>query len=596
MAAVPSPKIEPPLTGGHLQTLRSAVADFDYEQLLWSSGYLAGLARAAVSGARPVPQPVPEAGADSWTVFYATETGNSRRIAESLARRSGEAGIAVELQDLRDYRPKALAKVTNALFVVATHGIGEAPDGSELFFDYWLGERAPRLEQLNYSVLALGDSSYADFCMMGQVLDDRLRALGARPVVERVECDLDFESPAADWTAKVVELAAKSSQATPVPVSRPAHLRAVSKQVSYSRDHPFAAEILLDQPITGRGSSKDVRHIELNLESSGLTYLPGDSLGVMPKNSPQLVEALLQAVKLDGNTEVAVDGRQLSLAEALAEQKEVTVLSRPLLEIVAGYHPELKTILGDREQLTGFFSTRQIIDLLADYPKDWQAQELVDSLRRLTPRLYSIASSPDANPDEAHLTVALVNYERFGRSHQGSASGLLTSGAREVPVFVEANDRFRLPNNGDTPIVMIGAGTGVAPYRAFVEHRQEHGHKGDNWLIFGERNFASDFLYQLEWLRYRKDGILSRIDVAFSRDQRQKVYVQDRLREQSRRLYDWLERGAHIYVCGDANHMAGDVHQALLAVLQKEGGLSADRGAEYVNELKSSRRYQRDVY
>jgi sulfite reductase (NADPH) flavoprotein alpha-component len=594
LAAVPNPGIEPPLSGDSLQTLRSAVADFDYEQLLWSSGYLAGLAKAG-AGAMAVPQPVSGTVADRWVVFYATETGNSRRVAESLAARAGEAGLAVELQDLREYRPKALAKVTNALFVVATHGIGEAPDGTEAFFEFWLGDRAPRLERLNYAILALGDSSYADFCAMGQMLDDRLRALGATPVVDRVDCDLDYETPAKSWAANVVEHAVNSA-ATPVSPVRAPHLRAVTSRPTHTRDNPFRAEILLDQPITGRGSSKDVRHIELNLESSGLTYLPGDSLGVVPQNPPQLVQALLDTLKLDGAGEVTVDGTPLPLSAALATHKEITIVSRPLLEKVAAHHDQLQPVLADRNRLTGFFRTRQVIDLFADWPVVWDAQELVDSLRRLTPRLYSIASSPDANPDEAHLTVAVVNYRQFGRSHWGSASAFLTSGAGDVPVFIESNDRFRLPADGDTPIVMIGAGTGVAPYRAFVEQRREHGHKGDNWLIFGERNFASDFLYQLEWLRYRKDGTLSRIDVAFSRDQQEKIYVQHRLREQGRRLYDWLERGAHVYVCGDAERMAGDVHQAFLGALEVHGGVSSERAAEYLKELKAARRYQRDVY
>jgi sulfite reductase (NADPH) flavoprotein alpha-component len=596
LAAVPNPKVAPPLPSDNLQALRAVVADFDYDQLLWASGYLAGLARATVVGAIPAEQPERAAATDTWTVFYATETGNSRRIAEALAERAQAAGLAVELQDLRDYRPKALGKVSTALFIVATHGIGEAPDGTEIFFDFWRGERAPRLEQLNYSILALGDSSYADFCAMGQILDERLRALGARPVVDRIDCDLDFESPAAEWTGRVIEHAAETAKQLAAPAVKPARLHAVPSVPVPSRDRPFAAEILLNQPITGRGSDKDVRHIELNLESSGLAYLPGDSLGILPQNPPQLVEALLRVVNLDGASEVTVNGEPMNLALALTEHKEITVVSRPLLETVAHRHEALWEILSDRDRLTAFFNTRQIIDLFADYPKPWDAQELVDSLRRLTPRLYSIASSPDANPDEAHLTVAVVRYEDFGRPHWGAASNFLIGGATEVPVFLEANERFRLPADGDVPIVMVGAGTGVAPYRAFVEHRLEHGHKGDNWLVFGERRFACDFLYQLEWLRYRRDGVLTRMDVAFSRDQKEKVYVQHRLREQSRSLYDWLERGAHFYVCGDASRMAGDVHQALLDVVAQEGGMSKDRALEYVNELKQARRYQRDVY
>lgn len=596
MAAVPSPKIEPPLPGESLQTLRSAVAGFDYDQLLWSSGYLAGLARASLGEAAAPPQAAAEAAGEAWTVFYATETGNCRRVAEALAERGRQAGLAVEVQDLADLRPKALTRVTRAAFVVATHGIGEAPEGTEAFFEHWLGERAQRLEQLEYTVLALGDSSYADFCEIGRVLDERLVALGAKRVIDRVECDVDFEPQAESWTAKVVERAAETAEKKPAAAARTPHLHAVATQSAYSRARPFMAEILVDQPITSRGSTKDVRHVELDIESSGLSYLPGDSLGIVPRNPAALVEAVLTAAKLDGASEVSVNGQGLALAEALEGHKEITVLNRPLIEKVAPRHEELRQILADRERLTAFFQSRQLIDLLADYPVEWTAQSFADALRQLTPRLYSIASCPNANQGEVHLTVGVVRYRQYGRDHWGAASNFLIGGAAEVPVYVEPNDRFRLPADGDTPIVMVGAGTGVAPYRAFVEHRREHGQQGDNWLVFGERNFASDFLYQLEWLRYRREGTLTHMDVAFSRDQERKVYVQDRLREQGRRLYDWLERGAHFYVCGDANHMANDVHQALLDVVAGEGGMSAERAAEYVNELKKQKRYQRDVY
>ena len=595
MAAVPSPEVAPPLSSERLQTLRSAVAEFDYDQLLWSSGYLAGLARASLGEAGALPQAQAAAAEDAWTVFYATETGNSRRVAEALAERARQAGLAVELQDLADFRPKGLAKVKQAAFVVATHGLGDAPEGSEAFFEHWLGERAQRLETLRYTVLALGDSSYADFCEIGRLLDERLAALGAKRVLERVECDVDFDARAESWTAQLVEHAVETAEKPAAAPARRLHAVA-APSAAWTRSRPYTAEIVVDQPLTGPGSTKDVRHMELDIESSGLTYLPGDSLGIVPRNPPALVEAVLAAAKLDGTQEVTVNDKPMPLADALAAHKEITVLNRPLIETVAPRHEALQQILAEREQLAAFLATRQVIDLIADYPAEWTPQSFADALRQLTPRLYSIASSPDANPGEVHLTVGVVRYKTYGREHWGAASNFLTGGTREAPVYVEPNDRFRLPADGDTPIVMVGAGTGVAPYRAFVEHRREHGHRGDNWLVFGERNFTTDFLYQLEWLRYRRDGLLTRMDVAFSRDQARKVYVQDRLREQGPRLWDWLQRGAHVYVCGDAERMAHDVHAALLDVVAREGGLSAERAAEYVNELKRGKRYQRDVY
>ena len=594
MASVSLQTVAPPLESDKLSILDSAVAGYDREQLLWSSGYLAGIAALQSSERQPAAQPAAMAVTSVWSIFYATETGNSRRVAAALAERSRESGLAVELHDIRDYRPKALGKVDNALFVIATHGIGEAPDGSELFFEYWFAKKAPRLENLKYSILALGDSSYADFCEMGKQFDNRLKELGAKAVAERVDCDLDFDSSAAAWSKQIVSFAAAQTD-TLISNSTP-YLRPVNQVAVYTRERPFNAEILTKHRITGQGSTKDVRHIELSLEGSGLSYLPGDSLGVVPQNPPELAEALLDLLKLDGAEEVVVEGKSIALSDALTLHKEITGLNRPFLEAVASDHGKLQEIVGDRDKLTELCRTWQLIDIVTRYPRAWQAQAFVDSLRKLTPRLYSIASSLDANPEEAHLTVGVVRYTQFGRPHWGAASSYLIGGAEEVPIYIEPNDHFRLPVDGDTPIIMIAAGTGVAPYRAFVEHRKEYGHKGDNWLIFGDRNLSSDFLYQLEWLRYRKEGFLNRIDAAFSRDQSRKVYVQTRITQKAKQIYAWLERGAHIYVCGDAERMAADVNQALHAVLQSAGGLNDERAAQYLSEMKSARRYQRDVY
>lgn len=588
MSSVPQHAATIPLDAERRVQLDAATAGLDPQQLLWSSGYLAGLAAAA--GA-PAASAVPAA--ETWHLLYATETGNSRRVAEGLAERARDAGIAVELSDLRDLRPKSLTRMAYALFVVATHGIGEAPEGSESFFEFWFGERAPRLPDLSYSVLALGDSSYADFCAVGQALDARLQALGATPLAPRVDCDVDYEEPAAAWTRSVLERAAAlAPDASP---ARPATRLHAVPAARVSRERPYAARVLADQRITGADSSKSVHHIELDIEGAGLAYLPGDAVGVQPVNPLPLVDALIDAAGLDGDAVVDVGGTELPLAEALTARREVTVLSRPLLECVAAGHPALRELLDDRQALQGYLRSRQLIDVVSDYPFDWTAQRFVDALRGLTPRLYSVASSPDVNPGEVHLTVDVVRYRAFGRDHWGAASNFLVSGRDSVPIYVETNEHFRLPDDGDRPIIMIGAGTGVAPYRAFVEHRREHGQRGDNWLIFGDRNFASDFLYQLEWLRYRRDGTLKRLDVAFSRDQADKVYVQHRLLERATEVRRWLDRGANVYVCGDAERMAVDVHDALRTVLMG-GGQTATQAEEQLAELKNDGRYLRDVY
>ena len=601
MATVPRDAIAPTVSAAKLTALQQAVADFDHEQLIWSSGYLAGLAgstapRTSLNSLQAVAPANIESSRnpDQWHVFYASETGNSRNVAEQLAANTAAVGLTAAVQDLRDVRPKVLKNIKNAVFVLATHGIGEPPEGSEPFFEFWMSDKAPRLEGLNFSVLALGDSSYADFCEIGRTFDARLKALGATSVVDRTDCDLDFEIPSTIWANQIVELA--SASATSIEVLQSTHLSAVPNSPAYTKQHPFSATILARQIITGRDSSKDVRHIELDLEGSGLFYQPGDSLGVAPTNPPQLVETVLEAINFSGDELVAIDGESTSLSNAFTEDKEITALSRPILDAVAARHPRLTSILADRDQFATFLETRQLIDLVQEYSVDWQPQEFIDALRGLTPRLYSIASSLDANPDEAHLTVSVINYEKFGRQHWGSASSFLIGDATHAPVYVEPNENFRLPTDSNTPIIMVGAGTGVAPYRAFVEHRREHGHRGKNWLVFGDRNLSSDFLYQLEWLRYRKDGSLSNLDVAFSRDQDAKLYVQHRLIENGTQIFAWLEQGAHFYVCGDAKHMAADVNAALLAIVKQHSDLSDDDTREYVNELKRTRRYQRDVY
>ena len=582
MAANPQKIVTPTVSAAELTALQTTVAHFDREQLIWSSGFLAGLAGSTAPQApAELIQPLVanDSAAATWNVFYATETGNSRKVAEQLASSAKAASIPVKLHDLAITRPKVLKSIDNAVFVLATHGIGEAPEGSETFFEYWLSDKATRLESLNYSVLALGDSSYADFCEMGRVFDARLRELGAKAVIDRIECDLDFESQATAWTDSVVEQARAASDT--VEPARPVLLSAVPNTPVYTKANPFSAEILQQQQITGRGSSKLVHHIELDLEGSDLRYEPGDSLAILPRNPPQLLEELAEVTGLD--------------VDILAD-KEITALSRPILDAVAESHPKLQSILGDRNLFSEFLATRQLIDVAHDFPVAWNEPRYVEKLRNLSPRSYSIASSLDANPDEAHLTVAVVDYEQYGRRHWGAASNFLIADTSHAPVFVEPNENFRLPVDGDTPVIMVGAGTGVAPYRAFIEHRREHGQSGDNWLFYGDRNVASDFLYQLEWLRHRKDGLLTSLDVAFSRDQASKIYVQDRLLQKGQEVFAWLERGAHFYVCGDANRMAGDVHGALESIVKQHGGFSDEQAQEYIKSLKKTQRYQRDVY
>ena len=600
MAAAIEPAGPALLASEDLSKLDELSGRLQRDQLIWASGYLAGAAKARQEPfPSPALQPVAATADDNWTVLYATETGNSKRVAEAIVARARDNNLPVRLVDLRDYRPNQLKRETHVLIVTATHGLGDPPDGAEGFFEYWLGKRAPKLDGLRYSVLALGDSSYEEFCDIGRVIDERLSELGAEQIQPRVDCDVDFESDAESWTAAVFEAMQQQqssrSLASPAPV-----LLAVPDRSVYDRESPFAAPLMVDQKITGRGSTKDVRHIELSLEDSGLRYLPGDSLGVMAENPPETVAEILATLRLDGATPVKVARRaeSITLAQALASELEITQLSRGFLEDYSRTtgQTRLQPLLEDRAALSRYIKSHQLVDVLHQYPGELSAQGLADAARRLTPRLYSIASSPDANPDEAHLTVAVVASERGGRPRWGAASSFLTREPETVPVFVETNDYFRLPADPDAPIIMVGAGTGIAPYRAFVEHRRHHGQNGDSWLFLGDRSFSADFLYQLEWQRYLKQGVLTRMDVAFSRDQESKIYVQQRLQEHSRGVYDWLERGAHFYLCGDSERLAPAVHQTLVDIVAEQRGKGLEEADAYVKTLKAAGRYQRDVY
>ncbi len=536
--------------------------------------------------------------ASQLTVLYGSQTGNGEAVAEDLGRRAAEQGYAVTSQSLADFKPARLKREALVTFVVSTHGEGDPPDDAELFHEFLMSDQAPALTGLRYSVLALGDSSYVNFCRTGREFDARLAALGAERFEPLIECDLDYEDMAAGWSTRIL---ARLPEVAGAAGAAP-RLHAVETACVYDRKNPYLAPVLLNQKITGRHSTKDVRHIELSLEDSGLPYEPGDSLAVIVENPPQLVDEIIAALSFQPEASVTVQGEAMTLREALSSRLEVTAPNLGFLRAwsTLGRSNELGALLDDGGQhaLSTFLERHQIIDIVRRYPAAVSAQEFTDSLRKLSPRSYSIASSPNANPGEVHLTVAAVRYEAFGTPHWGAASTHLADrlGAGDrVAVYPEPNKRFRLPE-ADQPIVMIGPGTGIAPFRAFIEERIEQGAPGRNWLFFGDRNRDSDFLYQLEWQRYLKQGHLHRIDVAFSRDQRRKCYVQHRLAERAADLYRWIRDGAVIYVCGDAKKMASDVHEALLDVLQSQARLTRDAAAERLRELRRDGRYQRDVY
>lgn len=593
------------LTPEQSARLHAALAGLSTSQLHWVSGYAQGLAagRATLADAGAAATVAPLASAPREQallhILYGSQTGNGRALATTLEEQARAAGLATRLQSLGELRPAELKRLRHAVFVVSTHGDGEPPDDALEFHEHVMGEHAPRLPDLHYAVLALGDSSYAQFCQTGRELDERLAALGATRLAARVDCDVDYDVPAAAWRAQVVELARRALGAE-APVAAAPQLRALPVTPRYSRANPCHAELAVNQRITGRGSSKDVRHLEIAFGDGALRYEPGDALGIVSRNDPALVEEILDLLALDAEAPVATARGERALRDALLEDFEITAASRGFVEAWAALAGDdaLQARLAPAERAAcgHWLAGRQVADILRAHPARVDAAAFVGTLRGLKPRLYSIASSLAASPDEVHLTVGVVDFEVDGRRRQGVASSFLAGRADgALAVYIEPNPRFRLPDD-DAPIVMVGPGTGVAPFRAYLQERDARGARGRNWLVFGERTFRDDFLYQAEWLRYREQGLLTRLDVAFSRDQAHKVYVQDRLREQGAELYAWLEEGAHFYVCGDATRMAGDVEAALVDVIATHGGRDEDRAREYVVALRRDGRYLRDVY
>ncbi|KIL32688.1 Sulfite reductase [Bacillus subtilis subsp. subtilis] len=577
-------------------------------QKIWLSGYLsaqsvsaqetAGAPAAAVSAEAVAPAVLKEV-----TVLYGSQTGNAQGLAENAGKQLEQSGFQVTVSSMSDFKPNQLKKVNNLLIVVSTHGEGEPPDNALSFHEFLHGRRAPKLEDLRFSVLALGDSSYEFFCQTGKEFDQRLEELGGKRISPRVDCDLDYDEPAAEWLEGVLKglNEAGGGSAAPAPAAA-----SQTGESSYSRTNPFRAEVLENLNLNGRGSNKETRHVELSLEGSGLTYEPGDSLGVYPENDPELVELLLKEMNWDPEEIVTLNkqGDVRPLKEALISHYEITVLTKPLLEQAAQLtgNDELRELLapGNEENVKAYIEGRDLLDLVRDYgPFSVSAQEFVSILRKMPARLYSIASSLSANPDEVHLTIGAVRYDAHGRERKGVCSILCAERLQPgdtLPVYVQHNQNFKLPKDPETPIIMVGPGTGVAPFRSFMQEREETGAEGKAWMFFGDQRFVTDFLYQTEWQNWLKDGVLTKMDVAFSRDTEEKVYVQHRMLEHSAELFEWLQEGAAVYICGDEKHMAHDVHHTLLEIIEKEGNMSREEAEAYLADMQQQKRYQRDVY
>ncbi|MGN5239455.1 sulfite reductase subunit alpha [Rhodococcus sp. SJ-3] len=578
-----------------------ADAPFTTDQRSWLAGFLAGMQTRLFSGG-PASAVGTTGSAPALHILYGSQTGNAESVAEDAAAAARTHGFAPVVSALDDIDSAAFASLGRVLIVTSTYGEGEMPDNAELFWDSLSAESAPRLDGMDFAVFALGDTGYDGFCQAGKLIDMRLEQLGATRIVPRVDCDVEFEDVAAVWIAETLPLVAAVEGITgdggATASAEPAPARA---KAQWTRKNPFPATLTVNRLLTGEGSAKEIRHFEFALADSGIEYEAGDALNVVPVNDAGLVQSLVDALGLDGAT--IPEGHDESLEHLLMYRYEITAPNVDLLEAVEERtgNEELTYVLrhGDKAALDEWLWGRDILDVLSLKPAPaFSSEELLSVLKPLQHRAYSISSSPHSADGSVHLTVAAVRYGTDERERRGVCSTFLSDRAGEKPVgiFVTKNKSFRVPSDDTAPMIMVGPGTGIAPFRGFLQERRARGATGKNWLLFGDQRRSCDYIYEDELADFVASGLLTRLDLAFSRDQARKIYVQTRMKEHGAELFTWLEEGGHFYICGDASRMAKDVDVALHEVVAEHGSMSAEQAAEYITALKREKRYIRDVY
>ncbi|CUX29975.1 diflavin oxidoreductase [Agrobacterium fabrum] len=579
-------------------------APFNGDQRAWLAGFLAGLhSRTAIGLETSVAAAAPKSAASVLNILVGTQTGNAEALAMDIAAAARTQGMQPVVTALDDVSMESLGSMKRVIVVTSTYGEGEMPDNAQLFWEALAADSAPRLDEMNFAVLALGDTGYDGFCQAGKLIDTRFEQLGGRRMKTRIDCDIDFEDAAAAWIGEALPLALAVDGGKEAAVTMPDIAAQPTRAKSgWSRRNPYPATVGVNRRLSGSGSSKEIRHYEFDLRESGLDYEAGDALGVVPLNNPKLAGALLGHFGAVGDSQVA--GLDRPVGDALLNIYEISTPSRELVAEIgkrAG-HEELSHILanGDKEQLAAFLWSKDILDLLNLGGKPlFELAEFVTFLKPLQHRAYSISSSPLVAKNSVHLTIASVRYRAEGRERGGICSTYLADrvdAGQSAGIFVSPNKAFRVPQDDNAPVIMVGPGTGIAPFRAFLQERQARGARGKNWLFFGDQHRQSDFIYENELGDMSRDGVLTRLDLAFSRDQAEKIYVQTRMRQNGKALYQWLEEGGYFYVCGDATRMAKDVDDALHSIISDEAGISAEAASDYVNRLKREKRYLRDVY
>ncbi|MBX8994131.1 MULTISPECIES: assimilatory sulfite reductase (NADPH) flavoprotein subunit [Staphylococcus] len=611
-----------PLTEEQAAKANELLASLTPEQKMWFSGYITATQHIsgsttgeAMDGATSndsaanlpsgsAQSNVAQPKARDITVLYGSETGNAQGVAEMFGERLQGLGHTVEVKGMDEIKPRNIKKVEDLFIVTATHGEGDPPDNAIELHEFLHGRKAPKLEGVRFSVLALGDQSYDHFCQTGKDFDAKLEELGAERLYERIDCDVDYDEDAEKWIAKVIDALNEETGSTAQAEEVVSETIQSEKQQKHSKANPFYAEVLENINLNGRGSAKETRHIELLLEDFNEEYEPGDCLVVLPENDPKLVKQLIETLEWDPEQDIVIneDEDKMTLQDALTRHFEITRLTKPLVQKAATLfnNDELAKKETDSDWIKSYIDGRDLIDLIQDFkPDGLKPDDLYGMLRKLPPREYSIASSYQAAPDEVHITVGAVRYQAHGRDRSGVCSIQLAERIEPgdtVPIYLKHNPNFKFPKDEETPVIMIGPGTGVAPFRSYMQEREELELEGNTWLFFGNQHFRTDFLYQTEWQSWLEDGYLERMDVAFSRDTDDKVYVQHKIKENAKLFNEWLERGASIYVCGDEKYMAKDVHEAIKQVISQERQISEDDSEEFLKQLKRDKKYQRDIY
>lgn len=596
-----------PFTSLQLKELNEFINKLNSDQKLWLGGYLSGLNESTNAIFKLLQSPgqnnheqgnIPQKESTDLLVLYGTRSGNSLKVAKNTVEIAESKGLMAQMASLNEYNPKRIKKESNVFIVISTDGEGEPPLAAEEFYNYLMSKKITGLKNLKYSVLALGDSTYQHFCKIGRDIDERLLTLGATQIHKRVDCDSDFELSSEEWANDAINAFLKQHPQTNI--SKNILLDKEAVNLNYTRRNPFQAQLLERINLNGKGSTKKTWHLEFSIEDSNLTYKPGDALGVICYNNQTLVNEVISLSGYKADSIVKIDGVDKELSTILTHDFELSNITAQTVEAYASLteNNDLLKLCNDKDILFKYIYGRDLVDLLNDYPAKFELESFLNVLRKLQPRLYSIASSYNTNPDEVHLLVGEVEYLNNKRLHRGCCSSMLSTFSEDerIPVYVDENIGFRLPQDVSTPVIMIGSGTGIAPYRAFLQEIELLSTKTKTWLFFGERNFATDFLYQLEWQKYLKNKTLTRMEVAFSRDQASKIYVQNKLIENSKELFKWIEEGAHIFLCGDKNALAKDVKQTLQDIIAKEAGFNQEKAIEHFRALCKEGRFHEDVY